>query len=92
MQAQWQIKPKRGSRDPVFGLSDEAVARLASLYGTPGSFMTHHHMVEAVETTTAEPGPALPAEDAAVPRRTARQQARLGIQGLHGCGADPARI
>ncbi|MCZ0737889.1 hypothetical protein [Phreatobacter sp. AB_2022a] len=86
MQAQWQIKPKRGLGKLVFGLSAEEVAALAPVYGTPSLFMTHHHMVEAIETTIAQLGPALSAEDAAVLRRAAEQQARLGTQVLHGTG------
>lgn len=86
MQAHWQIKPKQGLGDLVFGLSVEAVAALAPVYGTPSPLMTHHHMVETIETTIAQLGPALSAEDAAVLRRAAQQQARLGTQVLRGAG------
>ena len=86
MQMQWQIKPKQGLGDLVFGLTAEEVAALAPVYGTPSPFMTHHHMVETIETTITELGPALSAEDAAALRRAAAQQARLGTQTLHGAG------
>lgn len=86
MQADWQIRPKQGLGKLVFGLPVEAVAALAPTYGTPSPFMTHHHMIETIETTIAQLGPALSAEDAAVLRRAAEQQARLGTQVLHGAG------
>ncbi|MFE0015947.1 hypothetical protein ACFWXH_13950 [Mesorhizobium sp. NPDC059054] len=82
MNADWLISPHHGIGRLAFGLSPEAVAALASLYGEPGPLMSQADVADDVEAVIAQQGASMSEETIAAVRRAARELANFATQNL----------
>lgn len=82
MDDDWLIAPHDGIGRLTFGLSPEAVASTASLYGKPSPLMSHAAVASDVEEVIAQHGATMSTETIAAVRRAAQEQASLSTQNL----------
>ncbi|MGK6316984.1 hypothetical protein [Neorhizobium sp. DT-125] len=82
MNDDWLIAPHKGVGRLTFGLSPEAVASMASLYGKPSPLMSHADAASEVEEVIAQHGATMSRETIAVVRWAAQEQANLSTQNL----------
>lgn len=82
MNPDWRIVPHTGIGRLVFGLSSQAVAAMASVYGTPSPLMTHTGVDAEVEDLIAKLGDAITGEERAALRDAAQDTTDLATQNL----------
>lgn len=82
MNADWLISPHHGVGRLTFGLSPQAVAAMASVYGEPSSLMSQAHVAADVEAVIAEQGASMSQETIAAIRRAAQGLSNLSTQNL----------
>lgn len=82
MSADWLIAPHEGIGRLAFGLSPEAVAATASVYGEPGPLISHASVASDVEEVIEQSGGSIPAETVAAMRRAAQDLANFSTQNL----------
>ena len=82
MNADWLIAPHNGIGRLAFGLSPEAVASVASIYGKPSPLRSHATVASDVEAVIAQSGATMSAETIDAMRRAARDLANFATQNL----------
>lgn len=82
MNADWLIAPHNGIGRLTFGLSPDAVASVASLYGKPSLLKSHAGVGSDVEALIAQSGATMSAETIDAIRRTAQELANFATQNL----------
>lgn len=82
MNADWLIAPHQGIGRLTFGLSPQAVAAMASVYGEPSPLMSQAHVASDVEAVIAEHGATMSEETIAPVRGAAQGLANFATQNL----------
>lgn len=78
----WRIAPHHGIGRLTFGLSPQAVAAMAPLYGEPSPLISQADVVSDVEAIIAQHGASLSEETIAAMRSAARGMADFATQNL----------